>query len=403
MGEVLSDQIETYVDRAVRWAMGLLGSTEYRYLCLGFVEDAYEMPNGIELDGYSYAKESADAYGAERNTGVPPRGAYVLYDCWGEIKGERKNWGHVGLSLGDGKVVHAWDKVRVDGYLEVQNLAAGPGWTRPQYVGWAPVSQVFEGATIRTLRAHQRKLVEAWRREEQQPFSGWDFSYLTGRMLEEEHPWSYPARAAELMQQSSAVLDMGTGGGERLLELRAYWPKKVAVTEDYPPNLELVTKRLAPLGVRVENVSLTIYDPMPFADGEFDLVLNRHSGFNAGEVARILAPGGTFLTQQVHGLWAQDLLAVFGAKPQWPEATLYNNADILKAAGLTIVRAEDWSGKLTFTDVGAIAYYLKAVPWLVPGFAVDTHLECLLELQARLERGEGLAFEAGKYLIEACR
>lgn len=28
------------------------------------------------------------------------------------------------------------------------------------------------------------KLIEAWKREEQQPFSGWDFSYLDGRMLE---------------------------------------------------------------------------------------------------------------------------------------------------------------------------------------------------------------------------
>lgn len=35
------------------------------------------------------------------------------------------------------------------------------------------------------------------------------------------------------------------------------------------------------------------------------------------------------------------------------------------------------------------------------GFSVETHLEPLLELQDRLERGEPLAFEAGKYLIEA--
>jgi hypothetical protein len=37
----------------------------------------------------------------------------------------------------------------------------------------------------------------------------------------------------------------------------------------------------------------------------------------------------------------------------------------------------------------------------VDGFSVETHLEPLLELQARLEQGEPLAFEAGKYLIEA--
>jgi SAM-dependent methyltransferase len=140
---------------------------------------------------------------------------------------------------------------------------------------------------------------------------------------------------------------------------------------------------------------------MPFADGEFDLVLNRHSGLNAGEVARILAPGGTFLTQQIHGLWGQDLLAVFGTEPQWPDARLAKARTLLEAAGLEVVTAREWSGTFSFIDVGAIVYYLKAIPWLVDGFSVETHLEPLLELQAMLERGELLAFQAGKYLIEA--
>ena len=250
-------------------------------------------------------------------------------------------------------------------------------------------------------KSKQDRLVEIWKHEEHQPFVGWDFSYLDGRMFEEKPPWSYPSRATTLMQQSSSVLDMGTGGGERLLALKEHWPKKVVVTEDYPPNFELATERLTPLGVRVEAVRLAEYDPMPFADGEFDLVLNRHSGFNANEVARILASGGMFLTQQVHGLWAQDLLSVFGAKPQWPEATLSNNEPKLEAAGLKVVGTEEWWGKLVFADVGAIVYYLKAVPWLVPGFSVDRHLDRLLELQSRLEGSEKLVFEVGKYLIEA--
>jgi SAM-dependent methyltransferase len=243
--------------------------------------------------------------------------------------------------------------------------------------------------------------VEAWKREEQYPFSGWDFSHLDGRMIEEQAPWSYTTRAADLMRDASSVLDLGTGGGERLLMLQAYWPKKVVVTEDFPPNYRLATERLSPLGVRVVDIPLTDTDPMPFADGEFDLVLNRHSGFSAGEVGRILAPGGAFLTQQVHGLWAYDLLAAFDAKPQWPESTPDKYVPRLKAAGLTITRIQEWSGVLAFTDVGAIVYYLKAVPWLVPGFSVDTHLEHLVALQRRLEDGDSLDFSARKYLIEA--
>jgi len=247
----------------------------------------------------------------------------------------------------------------------------------------------------------RRDLIETWRHEERQPFSGWDFSYLEGRMEEERPPWSYTARAAELMGSAVSMLDMGTGGGERLLTLREHWPVEVVVTEDYAPNVRLATERFAPLVVRVVEAELTETGTLPFADGEFDLVLNRHSGLNHGEVARVLSPGGTFLSEQVHGLWAQDLIATFDAEPAWPHETLDYTASRLERAGLTVVSAQDWTGRLSFTDVGAIVYYLKAVPWLVDGFSVPTHVKPLLALQERLERGNGLVFEAGTYLVEA--
>jgi SAM-dependent methyltransferase len=243
--------------------------------------------------------------------------------------------------------------------------------------------------------------IALWQQEEKAPFTGWDFSHLACRMMEEQPPWSYMVRAAEVLRGAASVLDMGTGGGERLLKLREHWPAKVGVTEDYPPNVRLARERMSPLGVRVEDVALTRTGVLPFDDAEFDVVLNRHSGFNAVEVARILTPGGTFLTQQIDGRWAHDLMAVFGATPQWPDATLANCVAWIEDAGLTIVTAEDWTGAFTFTDVGAIVYYLKAVPWLVPGFSVRMHLDRLLALQDRLEKERELSFAAKKFLIEA--
>jgi len=248
---------------------------------------------------------------------------------------------------------------------------------------------------------NRKELINFWKQEEQKQFSGWDFSYLDGRMLEEEHHWSYTSRAVELMRRSSSVIDLGTGGGERFLKLREYWPKKVVATEEYPPNFRLATERLAPFGVRVVDVGQNMDEPMPFANDEFDLVLNRHSGFNPKEMARILAPGGVFLTQQVHGLSMSDLMSHFDSKPPWPFATPEFFIPRLKAAGLTIQDLKEWSGKMSFTDVGALVYYLKAVPWIVPGFSVDTHLKYLLSLQPQLEEGKILTFTNRRYLIEA--
>ncbi|MYH67371.1 MAG: methyltransferase domain-containing protein [Dehalococcoidia bacterium] len=253
------------------------------------------------------------------------------------------------------------------------------------------------------MAAAPDELIEGWLREEQQPFSGWDFSYLDGRMVVEREPWSYLDRAAGLMGQSSSVVDLDTGGGEQLLALRDHWPARVVATEDYEPNYELASGRLSPLGATVVKAAVSDTAAMPFADGEFDLVLNRHAAFNAQEVARVLSSGGSFLTQQVHGMWAWDLLAAFDSEPQWPDATLAKYVPLLEAAGLTVVDAEEWEGSLAFTDVGAIVYYLKATPWEVPGFTVKTHLRYLVALQQRLDAGEDLAFHAALYLIEATK
>ncbi len=244
-------------------------------------------------------------------------------------------------------------------------------------------------------------LIETWMYEAAQPFEGWDLSYLDGRMDEEQPPWNYMERAVELMQGAASVVDLDTGGGERLLALRPHWPARIVATENYPPNVRLAHERLSPLGVNVVMASSDELTPLPFASEVFDLVLNRHGSFNALELSRTLAHNGTFLTKQVHGLWAHDLLEVFGASPQWPEATPERYVPLLEAAGLTIVNAEDWRGKLHFNDVGALVYYLHAVPWLVPGFDVKLYQENLLGLQKRVEQEGKLAFEAWTYLIEA--
>ena len=251
------------------------------------------------------------------------------------------------------------------------------------------------------MTQHQANLIELWQAEEEQPFIGWDFSYLDGRMLLDQPPWSYSTRARELMRESTSCLDIATGGGERLLSMRDSWPETVAVTEGYPPNLDLARSRLEPLGARVVDLENDEYTPMPFEDGEFALVLNRHAAIFVDEIARILEPGGRLLTRQVHGLWAQDLLAAFGATPQWPDASPEKYVPWLQSAGFNVLDVKDWSGRLAFTDVGAIVYYLKAVPWLVPGFSVASHTDQLMVLQSTLESQGELTYAARNYLIEA--
>jgi hypothetical protein len=68
---------------------------------------------------------------------------------------------------------------------------------------------------------------------------------------------------------------------------------------------------------------------------------------------------------------------------------------------MTIIKHETWQDNLQFTDVGAIVYYLHAVPWLLPEFRVENHLHTLVSLQHQLEALEELCYEARKFLILA--
>jgi len=248
-------------------------------------------------------------------------------------------------------------------------------------------------------------LVASWLQEEATPFKGWDFSHLSGRWHEEHPPWSYEDLAREALQRARSAVDLGTGGGERLSGLADAFPSDMFATEAYEPNIPLARERLAPLGATVVPYRSEdlVGGPLPFADASLDVVLDRHESYDAREVARVLAPGGRFLTQQVDGESLAELLDLFRAVPAAPLVKLDRFVADATRAGLTIDRAEQWWGSSTFSDVGALVYYLKAIPWSVSGFSVATHERVLRELQARLEREGSLRFRAGRFLIVARR
>ena len=218
----------------------------------------------------------------------------------------------------------------------------------------------------------EQALIAQWQAEEQQPFAGWDFSYLRGRYDEEQPPWAYEMLARALAQGADSVLDMGTGGGEKLLELKDALPAQTVATEGYAPNIPVARANLEPQGISVIDYNIDTDSQMPFPDNTFALILNRHEAFDAGEVARVLQPGGVFLTQQVDGRDLADFLALFGLESTYLHVNLANCRQGLEDAGLRIERAEDWSGKVTFSDMGALVYFLHAAPWNAPDdFSVE--------------------------------
>ena len=241
-------------------------------------------------------------------------------------------------------------------------------------------------------------LYSQWKKEYEAPFSGWDFSHLDNRLIAENPPWDYREMAKELMGQSKALLDMGTGGGELLASL-APFPDHTIATESWAPNVPVARAKLESMGVQV--VEVKDEDDTPFKDGEFDTVLNRHSDFNAAEIFRILKNGGTFLTQQVGGNNLQDLAEEFNATLPYEELTYDYWQREIRDADLVLKQAKEWQGEMEFMDVGAIIYFIKAIPWQVPGFDIDRDIHYLEKLHQKLEKGERLVFTQVRFLFQA--
>lgn len=233
--------------------------------------------------------------------------------------------------------------------------------------------------------------------------AGWDFSWLDGRATEQRPSWGYQRLMSERLGRARAALDVETGGGE-VLAGAAVFPPAMAATESWPPNVAKATRLLHPRGAVV--VASSGDAPLPFADEAFDLVVSRHPAtVRWTEIARVLAPGGTYLAQHVGPASVFELTEFF-LGPQ-PEARRARDPDAesaaARAAGLDIVDLRSERLRMEFFDIGAVVYFLRKVIWIVPGFTVDLHHDRLRELDERIRRDGVFTAHSSRTLIEARR
>lgn len=244
----------------------------------------------------------------------------------------------------------------------------------------------------------------AWLREEaSRPFAGWDFSYIASRTNVDALPWDYRALIQDRLPAIESLLDLGTGGGEFLASLSPL-PEHTCATEGYPPNIPVARGRLEPLGITVKEVGRD--NRLAFADGEFDLVINRHESYDPAEVWRVLRTGGFFIIQQVSGDNDEDLNRLLDAPPSEveldePDWRLATARASLERAGFCIVQAEEAQPVMRFFDTGALVFHLTAIPWQIPNFSVDCYAERLITLQRQCQAGHHIESRNGRFLLVA--
>ena len=234
------------------------------------------------------------------------------------------------------------------------------------------------------------------------PVEGWDFGWFEGRATEERPPWRYARLMGERMAMSQRALDVETGGGEVLAGVPEAPPLLVA-TESWPPNVGLARERLRPRGGHV--VAVADEPALPFASASFDLVVSRHPVVTLWEeVARVLEPGGTYLSQQVGAGSNRELTDfVMGPQPVSERRRPDRARSAAEAAGLEVVDLQSCTLRVEFFDVAAVVHFLRKVCWTVPGFTPAAYESSLRRLHRQIQRDGGSSRTPRGSSVEARR
>ena len=182
-------------------------------------------------------------------------------------------------------------------------------------------------------------------------------------------------------------LDIETGGGE-VLATRGRAAGAPGGDRGVAAQRRGGPDRLHPLGCPV--VAVADAPTLPFVAASFDLVVSRHPVVVLwDEIARVLRPGGTYLSQQIGPGTNRELTDfMMGPQPvnesrsaaQRPGAAPRRRASRWSTCGSCALRVE-------FFDVGAVVHFLRKVHWTVPGFTPEAYEAALRRLHAAHRAG----------------
>lgn len=212
------------------------------------------------------------------------------------------------------------------------------------------------------------------------PVDGWDFSWFDGHATEQRPSWGYSSLITAALGNAAASLDIETGGGEvysRALLRAERRPPLIAATESWPPNLAIARRNLEPLGATVAHVADEA--PLPFQAGSFDLVVSRLPEVTPwSEIARVLASGGSFVSQQVvHGTNRELYEFMMGPQPVDPVTATERLRTGAEGAGLEVLDVRQEDLEVEFFDTASVVVFLRKVIWTVPGFTVEKYRDRL--------------------------
>jgi SAM-dependent methyltransferase len=179
---------------------------------------------------------------------------------------------------------------------------------------------------------------------------GWDFSSMSD--ARQPVPWEYREVVLRYLRPSDAVLDIGTGGGERLRDLAGAFGRGLGVDVD-PAMVRFAAENSA-----APNLSFRVCsDRLESVPEMYDVIINRHAPFDPSAVAAHLRAGGYFITQQVG---ERNMACVKAALSQSPEPPAIQRQS-LAAGELRLLAFLEYNVEYVVRDIESLVFWLNAL------------------------------------------
>ena len=231
---------------------------------------------------------------------------------------------------------------------------------------------------------------------------GWDFGKIDKRKKVIGKRWVFLEVVKGYVTDKTFLLDIGTGGGEKLLEV-AKIARKTYGIDNQQSMIDAANKNLAEMKMRNVEFKLADAKNLPFPQGYFDVVMCRHAPFYAQQVYRVMKSKGIFLTQQVYSEKdAINIKRVFGRGQGFGREREANPIRRyireLKAAGFEILRRDTYNATEYYADMADLIFLLRNTP-MIPDFDIDKDRKCLEEIESKYTRDDGIKTNSARYLI----
>ncbi|HFU7068992.1 class I SAM-dependent methyltransferase [Bacillus cereus] len=233
--------------------------------------------------------------------------------------------------------------------------------------------------------------------------NGWDFSKIKCETVGEI--WDFYGEVKERCKSSDILLDVGTGGGENVLNI-ASSAKLLIGIDNSNSMIETAHSNLKKSGVQNVEFLQMGSGALTFPHAHFDIASSCHAPFAATELSKVMKKGAFFLTQQVSEHDKLNLKETFGRGQCLGErdGTLKEKyMGELIYAGFELVQVREYDVTDYYSTPEDLIFLLKHTP-IIPRFGEEEEDFTILQKFIETNSSEkGIRTNSKRFMIIAVK